>query len=92
MVRRSVCPAAVNVSPGGGPGGGQALGGGLAPCCRCGDQGGQDGQPFAGPRVHPGLAAVRDLAWLISPALTGQGAAHGPHRAGSSIAHWAMSR
>ena len=43
--------------------------------------------------------SIRDLRrervlprWAMSASRTGHGAAHGPHRAGSSAAHWARSR
>ena len=73
-------------------GGGQQRLGLLAPLVGGADEDGQHGQPFPGPGVHPGLAAPHELApgqivWLM-----GQGATHGPHRAGSSSAHSARSR
>ena len=93
-VRRSVCPAAVNGSPGGWPARRRA---GRRCAARAAstrdDQHGQHRQPFAGALVHPRLAArIGPSVRARSSARIGQGAAHGAQRAGSSIAHWAMSR
>ena len=75
--RRSVCPPAVNTSPG--PAAARRRAGAAA--CRArsvdgGDQDGQDGQPFAGPLVHAGLAAA--TASCVLDVARPDRAGHGP--------------
>ena len=91
--RRRVCPAAVNSSPG-------RWRSAAAAARRCGPvrpstQATRAGRTGSRSRVRwsiRDLRRERSFLWATSLALTGQGTAHGPHRAGSSAAHWAMSR
>ncbi|MBS4727448.1 hypothetical protein MSM1_03435 [Mycobacterium sp. SM1] len=91
--RRNVTPAAVNTSPGRAC---SAAASSSTP--RVHSAATQDisaGSTGSRSRVR---ASMRDLRWgrsfvcEASLALTGQRTAHGPHRAGSSSAHSAMSR
>jgi hypothetical protein len=57
-------------------GGGEQRPGGLAPFAGGADQDRQDGQPFAGARVHPGLALPHELA--LADLLAADRAGNGP--------------
>lgn len=91
--RRRVVPAAVNSSPGG-----AWWAAASSPAVRLPSASTQDtsaGSTGSRSRVR---ASIRDMRWdrsflwETSLALTGQRTAQGPHRAGSSSAHSAMSR
>ena len=75
--RRSVCPPAVNSSPGGvARAASSRAAASLRPRSSGGGEGGQDGEPFAGPLVHAGLGP-RFLLLVLDVAAADR-AGHGP--------------
>ncbi len=82
---------AERLAVGGGPRGVKPLGSGPGLCVDASHQSWQRWEPLPGPLIHPRLDPDLDFFVAHSAALTGHGATHGAHRAGSSAAHRAMS-
>ncbi|MGH8920968.1 MAG: hypothetical protein ACRD0H_21990 [Actinomycetes bacterium] len=91
--RRSVCPAAVNTPPGAVPCAATripaaVLRAALTAATRTGKTGSRSLVRWSIRDLRCERSFLRD----ISSSRIGQGTAHGPQRAGSPAAHWAMSR